>query len=69
MIVKLALARQPDCDLSSLYQATEEELASARRRVAEADELLGQARQGLTQAILARGYLFPELHDDTRGGL
>ncbi len=55
-------------DLPGLFRATEEELASARRRVREADELLGQCRQELVQAELAQGYLFPELHDDTRGG-
>ncbi len=47
-------------DLQALFRATEEELAAARRRVEEVDELLGKCRQELVQAELAQGYLFPD---------
>lgn len=51
--------------LPGLFKATEEELAQAKRRVEEADQILGEARAELTQIIIARGYLFPELHDES----
>ena len=46
--------------LPSYFRASEEELAQAARRVAEADAILGLARTELSRC----NPVFPELHDD-----